>query len=518
MLITYADQVQEAGVPALQSLTEFAEAHLRGVVNAIHLLPIHPYSSDDGFSVIDYSVVEPALGDWGDVHRLAGGFKLMLDAVVNHLSVESAWFRGFLEDREPFRRYFVTVEGDPDLSAVVRPRVHPLLTTFRTAAGPKRVWTTFSDDQADLNFANPDVLVEILRVLLEYVGHGASFLRLDAIAYLWKEPGTSSIHLPQTHAVIQLLRLVLDEAAPQVALVTETNVAHAENLSYFGGGEGEAQLVYNFALPILALHAFQTGSAEYLAAWAKELRVPSNRVMLLNFLASHDGIGLNAGRGILPQSELDAVVARTTGRGGFVSERRNEDGTSSPYELNVNYFDALSAIDGGEPMALQVRKFLTAHALQLALAGMPAIYFHSLVGSRGWQEGVEMTGRYRSVNRQKLARVALEAELADPGSLRQMVFAHFTRLLGARTRSACFHPSAVQEVSQPSRGVISVRRSAVEGRESVLCLHNVGSDHERVPVDDAAFVDVIHGGEIHAQDGAIVLGPYETAWLGRVNG
>src|SRR5690606_35016656 len=108
-----------------------------------------------------------------------------------------------------------------------------------------------SADQVDLNFKNPAVLLATTRALLFYVEHGAKFIRLDAIAYLWKEIGTPCIHLPQTHQVIQLMRAVLDEVAPDVRLITETNVPHPDNISYFGAGTNEAQLVYNFALPPL---------------------------------------------------------------------------------------------------------------------------------------------------------------------------------------------------------------------------------------------------------------------------
>src|ERR1700690_3920529 len=224
ILITYGDQLQQPGQPHLKTLADFCETHLSGLVSGIHLLPFYPWSSDDGFSVKDYRAVDPALGSWANVERLGRSFRLMFDGVINHASAEGEWFLSFLRDESPYRNYFLTVTGNPDLSMVVRPRTLPLLTEFQTASGPRRVWTTFSADQVDLDFHDPDVLLEILDVLLGYVERRAQFIRLDAIAYLWKEIGTTCIHLPQTHAVVRLLRAVLDEVAPHVRIITETNV------------------------------------------------------------------------------------------------------------------------------------------------------------------------------------------------------------------------------------------------------------------------------------------------------
>ncbi len=190
----------------------------------------------------------------------------MFDAVINHISQHSRWFQGYLSGQEPYTDYFVEVDPAADLSDVVRPRTLPLLTPVETADGTKHVWTTFSADQIDLNYASPDLLLEVLDVLLTYVQQGAQLIRLDAIGFMWKEIGTTCIHLPQAHSLIKLMRAALDEAAPETLLVTETNVPHAENISYFGDGYDEAQMVYNFTLPPLTLHAFLTGDASALHA------------------------------------------------------------------------------------------------------------------------------------------------------------------------------------------------------------------------------------------------------------
>src|SRR5574341_323574 len=458
ILITYGDMVSEPGVPPLATLGDFLSGHLGGAISTIHLLPFFPYSSDDGFSVIGYRQVDPQLGTWEDIEQVGQHFRLMFDGVINHISAQSDWFQGFLRDDPAYRDWFITVEGNPDLSRVVRPRALPLLTHFATPSGEKVVWTTFSADQIDLNYRNPDVLLEIIDTLLYYVAQGAEFIRLDAIAYLWKEIGTPCIHLPQTHRIIQLIRAALDEVAPYVKLITETNVPHADNVSYFGDGYHEAQLVYNFALPPLVLHTFRTGSARVLSDWAASLTLPSERVTFFNFLASHDGIGLNPARGLLPQADIDALVRQVLAHGGLVSYKHDPDGRPSPYELKVSYFDALSDPHGGEPIELQVDRFIAAQAVALSLVGVPGIYFHSLFGSRGWPEGVKQTGRNRSINRQKLERAALAGELADPASLRRRVFTRYAQLLKARASSPAFHPHGRQRVIGCGEAVFAVLR------------------------------------------------------------
>jgi len=520
VLITYADQLSGPDVHPFQALNNFCEQHLSGLVSSLHLLPFFPYSSDDGFSVIDYRAVNPAFGDWDDVSTLGRQFRLMFDAVINHASVQHEWFRAFLRDDPGYRDYFIVVNEDPDLSQVVRPRALPLLTEFDTASGPRQVWTTFSADQVDLNFQNPDVLLEIINTLLFYVERGALLIRLDAIAYLWKEIGTSCIHLPQTHRIIRLFRAVLDIVAPQVLLITETNVPHRDNISYFGNGSDEAQMVYNFALPPLVLHTFYTGDSRVLSKWASELKLPSNRTTFFNFLASHDGIGVNPARGILSEGEIDAMIERTARHGGLVSYKNEAGGAQIPYELNINYFDALSDPGADESLDTQVDRFMTAQAIMLALVGVPGIYFHSLFGSRSWRAGVESTGRNRTINRQKFDLAAFESELADEASLRYQVFRRYAQLLRARSASSAFHPHGEQKILDHGEAVFALLRVSPARNRRVLCLHNVSDRPQKVMANwDDVFnshsdrlTDLVTLTNFPSNDN-LVLKPCQTLWL-----
>jgi sucrose phosphorylase len=522
VLIMYADQLREPNVAPLQSFAHFSEQYLSGLVSSIHLLPFFPYSSDDGFSVIDYRTVNPEFGGWQDISRLRGSFYLMLDAVINHCSVQHEWFQAFLRDDPGYRDYFIVVDGNDDLSQVVRPRALPLLTEFATASGPKQVWTTFSADQVDLNFQNPDVLLEIVDTLLFYVARGGGLIRLDAIAYLWKEVGTSCIHLPQTHRIIQLFRAVLDVVAPHVRLITETNVPHVDNISYFGDGRNEAQMVYNFALPPLVLHTFYTADSRVLSSWVAGLNLPSDRTTFFNFLASHDGIGLNPARGILSDEEINSLIDRVIRHDGLASYKNDASGAQIPYELNINYFDALSDPRGEESAHTQIDRFVAAQAIMLALVGVPGIYFHSLFGSRGWREGVDLTGRNRTINRQKFDLSTFESEVNDPGSIRHHVFDRYAQLLRARSASPAFHPHGQQHVLDAGKGIFALLRISPGDEERVLCLHNISdrsqsvriSKEDRDGLSASPCVDLITDRQMESPiSGNLALEPYQTLWL-----
>ncbi len=527
ILITYGDQFSEPGRPPLQTLADFLRRNLSKALSGVHILPFFPYSSDDGFSIIDYRKVNPAMGSWDDVSRIGRHFRLMFDGVVNHISRKSEWFQRFLRGEKPYTDYFITVPPDTDLSTVVRPRAIPLLTPVETAEGTKYVWTTFSSDQIDLNYHNPEVLLEITDLLLFYVEKGAKIIRLDAIAYLWKEIGTPCIHLPQTHAVVRLWRAVLDAVAPEVLIITETNVPHEENISYFGsylpetGTSDEAQMVYNFSLAPLAIHSFLTGDVTALTEWASDLRPPVPGTTFFNFIASHDGIGVMPAKGILSDAEILALVDRTLEHGGQVSYKANPDGSRSVYELNITLYDFLN--DPERPDYLDVDRFIASQAILLSMAGVPGIYVHSLFGSRNCHRCFEETGRTRSLNREKFQMAELEELLEDPLSHQSKVFPAYRRLLEIRRQHPAFHPFGSQQVLRLDRRAFALLRKSPDGGEAVLCLANV-SDQD-VPLEaDLSSAGVPESGEWHDLVGGeshpashgrleITLKPYQSAWL-----
>ena len=515
VLITYGDQVSSPDRPSLQALRQFlAEHELDQLINSIHILPFFPYTSDDGFSVADYRRVDPPLGDWRDIDRLGQSFGLMFDFVVNHCSQQSEWFQRYLRGEQPYTNYFIDVDPATDLSQVTRPRGTPLFTPFQTNQGTKHVWTTFSADQIDLNFACPDVLIEMLDILLLYVQRGASIIRLDAIGFLWKEIGTTCMHLPQTHTAVKVMRDLLEDVAPGTILLTETNVPHQENISYFGDGD-EAQAVYQFSLAPLLLDAFLTEDASPLKEWLSSLEYPGEGMTFFNFTASHDGIGVRPLEGLVSHRRIDALVEGVKKRGGLVNTRRNPDGTDSPYELNITYFSALDS-PAGLPADVHARKFLTSQGVMLALRGIPGIYFHSLVATPNFHEGVRATGHNRTINRRKFDIDQLRGILRDAESAQRIVFDGYRRMLAIRTRQPAFHPAADQCVlDTPHKSLVAFTRTSTDGDQQILVAANTAK--QPVTLDLSDYPDVraardLLSGKV-ADAGTFEIGGHDIAWL-----
>ncbi|MCA9257736.1 MAG: sugar phosphorylase, partial [Planctomycetales bacterium] len=472
-LITYGDMVREEGCSPLAALKRLLlDCRADEFLSAVHILPFFPYSSDDGFSVIDYRQVDPELGDWDDVAQLGDCFRLGFDLVLNHISQQSEWFSGYLRGEEPYVRYFVECDPELDLRDVVRPRSLPLLTPFETSRGQRWLWTTFSADQLDLNYAEADVMAEMLDVLLDYLRRGAGIVRLDAVAFLWKEAGTRCLHLPKTHEAVKLMRDVLEAAAPHVWLLTETNVPHRENVSYFGNGD-EAQLIYQFSLPPLLLDAFVQGDATPLQAWLDDWDQPPEGATYLNFTASHDGVGVRPLEGLVDAERLHALVDAMRARGGLVSTRRQPDGSDAPYEINITYVDAL-APDGASGGDDHVRRFLSTQATMLALQGVPAVYFHSLFGTQNDSSAAAATGIARRINRRKFDRPELDRQVEDPSTLSGAIHRGYQRLLEQRRRQPAFAPQAAQHAARfEDPGLFGFVREAVDGRQRILVVCNV---------------------------------------------
>ena len=513
VLITYGDQIQDDNVPALRSLRNFLIEHqLDQSINTVHLLPIFPYSSDDGFSVIDYREVRTDLGDWQDVKHLGQKFALAIDFVLNHCSRGSSWFAGYRNGEGPFESFFIEVDPELDLSMVTRPRTTPLLTPVQTTRGERHVWSTFSSDQMDLNFASPELLLEMLDIFLFYIANGAKIIRLDAIGFLWKQIGTTCMHLPQTHEVVKLMRSVIDQIAPDTILLTETNVPHQENVSYFGQGD-EARAVYQFSLAPLLLDAYLREDASLLQTWLSDLEYPDEGMTFFNFTASHDGIGMRPLEGIVSPDRIDALANRVLELGGKVSWRENPDGSQSPYELNITYFSALR--DTEEKSAeLHVRKFLASQAMMLALRGIPGVYFHSLVGTENDQAGVSRTGHNRSINRQKFSSAELRQRLASNDSKQRAVFEGYQKMLEIRCRQKAFHPEGAQamlNITDPR--VLGFQRTSPDGQQRVVVLANFSHQNVMIPLPSGLGERLDLLSDERTNGSTYQLDAYRVAWL-----
>ncbi|GJQ60491.1 MAG: sugar phosphorylase [Candidatus Scalindua sp. AMX11] len=513
ILITYGDQVFHHGETALATLSRFLNEYVQDVINSVHILPFYPYSSDDGFSIVRYKGVCPLKGSWRDIEEIRKNYRIMFDCVVNHVSKLSKWFNRYLANSPEFENFFIDVDPSTDLSNVVRPRTSPLLTEFVDDEGKIRnIWTTFGNDQVDLNYANYKVLLKVLDVLLFYVEKGASLIRLDAIAFIWKEFGTPCVHHPKTHELIQLMREVMHAVAPEVMVITETNVPHGENVSYFGAGDDEAQMVYNFALPPLLAFSILKSNTTKLTQWAKELTLPSDGVCFFNFTASHDGIGVRAVNEILDEAEMDFLVQSTIEHGGLVSFRAIGDEEVSPYELNCSYIDLLT--NPKEDDTIRVKRMILSQALVLVMPGVPGIYFHSLVGSQNYHEAVRKTRINRSINRDKLNYDNLKELLEEEGSLQRVLFKRYKQLLSIRINEEAFHPLNKFEILDLGNKVFAIKRYAKEIEESVLALFNFDGLCVEIVLPDEVevpLVDILTHTKISSKK--FVLEPYQIVWL-----
>jgi len=511
-LITYGDSIQKAEHSSLKILYEFLQSYIGSTISYVHLLPFYPYTSDDGFSVKDYRQVNPPLGDWGDISNLKNAYKLVFDAVLNHVSSSSVYMLEQCKGNPDYKDFLLTVDPSVDTSLVTRPRNLPLLNEFDTSEGKKWFWTTFSRDQIDFNFKNPKVLLEMLDILLFYAKSGASMIRLDAVPFMWKEIGTTCSHLPQNHEIVKLIRNVYDLVYPETILLSETNVPHHENIAYFGNGSDEAQIIYNFTLPPLILHSMHTGNAQKFTDWAKGFEKISDTATFLNITATHDGIGMRSTEGILSDAERNDLVNLAIDHGGKVGEKQNPDGTTSPYELNLTYYDAINNPNNPQDEQWEVNKFILSQAIPLSFMGLPGIYIHSLVGTRNDYAAVEQSSVPRSINRKKLLWSEISHELDNKDSHPYKVLAEYKRLIGIRKLQSAFHPNASQQVIDLGPQFFALTRTS-GGGESILAVHNVTSEIQTVNLPENYYMAKDLLSEIEIDQGKIILDVYQFVWL-----
>ncbi len=516
-LITYGDSIYEEDKVPLKTLDKFIQSHLDNVISAVHILPFYPYSSDDGFSVIEYVQVNQSLGDWDDIRKLAKHHVLMADLVINHCSSRSRWFENFKNCVDPGKDYFFQANPDDDLSNVVRPRTSPLLREVETMEGKKYVWCTFSHDQIDMNFANPDVLEEFVKIIKFYLDQGVRVFRLDAIAFLWKEIGDSCINHVNTHEIVKIIRLLIEHHSPNAIIITETNVPNHENLSYFGNAN-EAHAVYNFSLPPLILHAMLTGTAQHLKKWQMSMPPAQHGTFYFNFLASHDGIGLRPAEGLLDEEDIKVIIDATHEFGGLVSWRTNSEGQEAPYEINIALYDAMAGTQNGRD-DWQLHRFLCAHAIMLSLEGVPAIYIHSLLATNNYIEGVERLGHFRAINRFKWPLAELNPLLEDPNSHHHQTFEELGNLIKLRRKQTAFHPNSTQFTLHLDDRIFAYWRQSIKRDQSIFCLHNISDQIVNIPLSSINLIsmdkwtDLISGKSFTDLHADLVLSPYQFVWL-----
>lgn len=521
IMITYADSVINKGEVPLHTLQKFMESYLEDSINSVHILPFFPYSSDDGFSVIDYAQVNKSVGDWADISAIAKHRRLMSDLVINHGSSESVWFENFIKGEGVGHDFFYTADPEHDLSDVVRPRTSPLLRETKTAKGLQHVWCTFSHDQVDFDFKNPKVLLSFVEIIRLYLDMGVRIFRLDAVAFLWKTLTTTCINLPQTHEVIRLLRTLIEHAQSDAIMITETNIPNTQNLTYFGNAN-EAHAIYNFSLPPLLINTLVTGSCLYLKRWIMSMPPAQNGTCYFNFIASHDGIGLRPAEGLLNDEEIATLADTMKEFGGKISWRSAESGEQKPYEINIALYDALQGtVDGKDSLGLQ--RFICAHAIMFALEGIPGVYIHSLLGTRNDYDKVKSTQHNRSINRHQWDYDLLQKSLGDSENQHHIVFGELKKLLQIRIKQSAFHPNATQFTLHLGLQVFGFWRQSQDRKQSIFCISNITNEVIILAVNSLNLImsddwfDLLADEKIDMQVQTLTLAPYQTMWISNTN-
>ncbi|BDZ72845.1 sucrose phosphorylase [Methylophaga marina] len=517
VLITYGNSVKKEGEAPLKTLYRFLNNEISGYINGVHILPFFPYCSDDGFAVMDYYEVNKALGDWEDIEAIASDYRLMADLVINHGSSSGTWFKNFIKGDGPGHDYFFTTSPSTPISQVVRPRTSPLLRETETHDGTQYVWCTFSHTQVDFDFRNPEVLKEFINIVRFYLDKGVHIFRLDAVAFLWKKIGTNCLNLPETHEVVRLMRSLIQHVDPNAIIITETNIPNRENLSYFGNAN-EAHCIYNFSLPPLLVNTLVTGDCFYLKQWLMSMPPAQHGTAYFNFIASHDGIGLRPAEGLLSEAEIASLISTMQQFGGRISWREGENGVKKPYEINISLFDALQGTTSGKD-EWNIDRFICAHAIMLALEGIPGIYIHSLLATSNDLEKLEHTEQNRSINRHEWDEASLMSELSTPSSQHAQVSELLKKLIHLRKQQRAFHPNATQFTLHLGEKLFGFWRQSMDRRQSIFCIYNISDTEQPLRIANLNLVvtdrwwDLISGVILDGSSDMITVAPYQVLWI-----
>lgn len=520
-LITYGDSILSEGEKPLSVLHQFCREHFLGYVSWVHILPFFPWTSDDGFSVMDYSTVNQALGGWEDIEAIGNDFKLMADLVLNHCSSRSVWFENFKLGLQPGSDFFFTADETFDVSQVVRPRTSELLQSVKTNVGESNVWCTFSHDQVDFDFSNPGVLLEFTRIIRLYLDRAVRVFRLDAVAFTWKRSGTTCINLPEAHDLVRLLRTLVESVQPDAVIITETNVPNIENLAYFGQRD-EAHCIYNFALPPLLLHTLLEGDSSRITRWLMSMPPAVLGTTYFNFLASHDGVGLRPVEGLLSAAELESMRDKLQANGALLSWRELANGDKSIYEVNVSLFDALQRESDGLDQTLD--RMVLAHAVLLGLEGVPAIYLHSFLGTRNDEQRVLHTGHNRAINRHQWQLNDLTSVLDNATSHHKQCLERIKSLIDVRRRQPAFHPNATQFTLNCGKAIFAFWRQSLDRRQSIFCLYNISAQATSIStaslnlIGGEAWIDLITGESYALDMSDLPISAYQAIWLSNLDG
>ena len=521
ILITYADGIREIGEPSLITLKKLIDNYFGDSFSIIHILPFLASTSDGGFAVSSYEELDPKFGNWENLFSISKDRILMADLVLNHVSSSHPWVQKFRQSTEPESSYILSPSQNGKWDNVTRPRNSSLFTSLLTVNGNKDVWTTFGPDQIDLNWKEPAVLIEFLKVIKNYFKYGITWLRLDAVGFIWKESKTTCLHLDSAHKIVRILRMLLMKINRSAILITETNVPQKENLSYLQSGE-EAHLAYNFPLPPLLLECLFSNKADLINQWLFNWPETAINSGFINFTASHDGIGLRALEGFMDSKRFTQLLVSCEKRGGLISHRKMPNGDEHPYELNISWWSAM-ADNGRDSSLYQMERFLLSQIFVMSLKGIPAFYFQALMGSENDIKTFSRTGQRRDLNREKFDAKTLNFALQDPNSIASKNLKSIKHAIDVRRKIDAFHPDQPMScLSKNRRDVVIIRRG--QGDNVVWALHNMTNSKLCISLLDDLNLDREKSfswrenlSNLEFSQNRIYLDPYSAYWLTKLN-
>ncbi len=518
VLITYADSIYKNGEATLITLRDLLSNYFGSLSKVVHILPFLKSTSDGGFAVSSYETLEEKFGSWDDLKSISKNHDLMADLVLNHVSSSHPWVQEFIKSQEPGISNVFSPDQNLDWSNVVRPRSSSLFSQINTEDGLKQVWTTFGPDQIDLNWHNPKMNLEFLNLIITYLSNGIKWFRLDAVGFIWKESGTTCLHLPKAHSIVKILRVLLNTLLDDGVLITETNVPQKENLSYLIP-EDEAHMAYNFPLPPLLLEAIITSKADILNSWIFNWPKLPNETTLFNFTASHDGVGLRALEGLMNEQRIKDLLINCEKRGGLVSHRRLSNGEDKPYELNISWWSAMED-SGRDSNRYQFERFILTQLLVMALKGVPAFYLPALLASENDIKSFSMTGQRRDLNREKFKSDNLLSVLNNLESNANKNLKYLRHAMDVRSNLKQFHPSSEMKCLSNGRSdIVVIKRS--KGTESIFAIHNMTENKINYQLNDNDLPKIIDN-DLNTQDFLtstkynwknISLDPFQVIWL-----
>ncbi|MFW9905101.1 MAG: alpha-amylase family glycosyl hydrolase [Candidatus Thorarchaeota archaeon] len=564
ILNIYADSIQGRYGTPLQKLYSFTEAYIHDIINGVHILPFFPWDTDRGFSVLNYYEVDQRNGSWEDFTSLKNLYDiLMIDCVINHASINNPLVQKALIGNLEYQDFVITYKEEEkptqdELLKITRARPTPVLTRYYVLASKegKRwvtfniplqgieskkvriedtgwVWTTFSRPkspdgvvmtrQVDLNYSNPKVFLEMVRIILFYISKGARWLRLDAIGYLWKKIGTTCLHQPETHIFISLINDILKIFDYlQIVLIGEVNEPQEKALQYLCSDETD--MIYLFTHFPLAVHAILTGTSQYYMKWIPSLKDAKGR-LFISVLGTHDGMGMKPIGNWLPDDEKTRLQRILTEEyNALPNYALITGGKKIIYELCSTPWNFINKNNSDESEELQIRRYTAVLALGLMIRGIPSIYINGLLGIPNFTGELDEN---RSINRQILYENYLNEELNYKNSRIFKIFSQIMFLIKIRKNEEAFDPHGPFIPYYIHDAFVSILLTSSDNIQKIFALVNVTKEDQilkipldKIGLDETRFQDIITDQHYEAIKSTktleIAFKPYQICWLKQI--